>query len=218
MKKKSILIVVIVICIIAGLGYYSYYTNKMKEILVYKDVLDETAVTVDSKVLLVRDMAFYVAYEERTVEDQAEIYDDEDTNAYWNLHINGEFMKVTARKAAMNMAVHDEIFYEMAQAEGISLSEEETATLEQKQSDFWMDLSDEAKERLTVSQDEINEVMGRMALAQKYQNIYAGMQGAGNEDYDFEGDAYLKLKEQHQVVINEKVWDRLDFGNITLNH
>lgn len=218
MKKKSILIVVIVICIIAGLGYYSYYTNKMKEILVYKDVLDETAVTVDSKVLLVRDMAFYVAYEERTVEDQAEIYNDEDTNAYWNLHINGEFMKVTARKAAMNMAVHDEIFYEMAQAEGISLSEEETATLEQKQSDFWMDLSDEAKERLTVSQDEINEVMGRMALAQKYQNIYAGMQGAGYEDYDFEGDAYLKLKEQHQVVINEKVWDRLDFGNITLNH
>lgn len=218
MKKKSILIVVIVICIIAGLGYYSYYTNKMKEILVYKDVLDETAVTVDSKVLLVRDMAFYVAYEERTVEDQAEIYDDEDTNAYWNLHINGEFMKVTARKAAMNMAVHDEIFYEMAQAEGISLSEEETATLEQKQSDFWMDLSDEAKERLTVSQDEINEVMGRMALAQKYQSIYAGMQGAGYEDYDFEGDAYLKLKEQHQVVINEKVWDRLDFGNITLNH
>ena len=218
MKKKSILIVVIVICIIAGLGYYSYYTNKMKEILVYKDVLDETAVTVDSKVLLVRDMAFYVAYEERTVEDQAEIYNDEDTNAYWNLHINGEFMKVTARKAAMNMAVHDEIFYEMAQAEGISLSEEETATLEQKQSDFWMDLSDEEKERLTVSQDEINEVMGRMALAQKYQNIYAGMQGAGYEDYDFEGDAYLKLKEQHQVVINEKVWDRLDFGNITLNH
>lgn len=218
MKKKSILIVVIVIGIIAGLGYYSYYTNKMKEILVYKDVLDETAVTVDSKVLLVRDMAFYVAYEERTVEDQAEIYDDEDTNAYWNLHINGEFMKVTAGKAAMNMAVHDEIFYEMAQAEGISLSEEETATLEQKQSDFWMDLSDEAKERLTVSQDEINEVMGRMALAQKYQNIYAGMQGAGYEDYDFEGDAYLKLKEQHQVVINEKVWDRLDFGNITLNH
>lgn len=218
MKKKSILIVVIVICIIAGLGYYSYYTNKMKEILVYKDVLDETAVTVDSKELLVRDMAFYVAYEERTVEDQAEIYNDEDTNAYWNLHINGEFMKVTARKAAMNMAVHDEIFYEMAQAEGISLSEEETATLEQKQSDFWMDLSDEAKERLTVSQDEINEVMGRMALAQKYQNIYAGMQGAGYEDYDFEGDAYLKLKEQHQVVINEKVWDRLDFGNITLNH
>lgn len=218
MKKKSILIVVIVIGIIAGLGYYSYHTNKMKENLVYKDVLDETAVTVDSKALLVRDMAFYVAYEERTVEDQAEIYDDEDTNAYWNLHINGEFMKVTARNAAMNMAVHDEIFYEMAQAEGISLSEEETATLEQKQSDFWMDLSDEAKERLAVSQDEINEVMGRMALAQKYQNIYAGMQGAGYEDYDFEGDAYLKLKEQHQVVINEKVWDRLDFGNITLNH
>ena len=218
MKKKSILIVVSVICIIAGLGYYSYHTNNMKENLVYKDVLDETAVTVDSKELLVRDMAFYVAYEERTVEDQAEIYDDEDTNAYWNLHINGEFMKVTARKAAMNMAVHDEIFYEMAQAEGISLSEEETATLEQKQSDFWMDLSDEAKERLTVSEDEINEVMRRMALAQKYQNIYAGMQGAGYEDYDFEGDAYLKLKEQHQVVINEKVWDRLDFGNITLNH
>lgn len=218
MKKKSILILVVVICILAGLGYYSYHTNKMKEKLVYRDVLDEVVVTVDSKQLLARDLAFYVAYEERTVEDQAEIYDDEDTNAYWNLHINGEFMKVTARKAAMNMAVHDEIFYEMAEKEDISLSEEETSTLEQKQSDFWMDLSDEAKERLTVGQDEINEVMRRMALAQKYQNIYADMQGGSYEDYDFEGDAYLKLKEQHQVTVNEKVWDRLDFGNITLIH
>lgn len=218
MKKKSILILVIVICILAGLGYYSYHTNKMKEKLVYRDVLDDVVVTVDSKQLLARDLAFYVAYEERTVENQAEIYDDEDTNAYWNLHINGEFMKVTARKAAMNMAVHDEIFYEMAEKEDISLSEEETSTLEQKQSDFWMDLSDEAKERLTVGQDEINEVMRRMALAQKYQNIYADMQGESYEDYDFEGDAYLKLKEQHQVTVNEKVWDRLDFGNITLIH
>ena len=30
---------------------------------------------------------------------------------------NGEFVRVAARKAAMSMAIHDEIFYEMAKRE-----------------------------------------------------------------------------------------------------
>lgn len=216
--KKAALVMIAIAVSVAGLGIYVYHAGKMKENIEFKDSLSKVAVTVDANQLTIQDMAFYVAYEEKTVEDQALIYNEDNTNAYWNLHINGEFMKVTARNAAMNMAVHDEIFYEMAVAEGTELNEEETALLEGKESDFIMDLPDGALQRLGVTQEEIYGVMHKMAISQKYQDYYAATQGRECEDYDFEGEAYLALLEKHTVEINEESWNRLDFGNITLDH
>lgn len=218
MKKNTIIFVIIGICLLIAIGVYSYQSGKEKEKVEYTEVLDKVAVTVDGKNLTIRDMDFYVLYEEKTVEEQAIVYSPEDTNSYWNLHINGEFIKVSAQTAAMDMAVHDEIFYQMAIAEEIVLSEEEERILKESQNDFWMDLSDEAKERIGVSEEEIDETMEKIALAQKYQSIYANLQGVSYEDCEFNGSEYENLLNSHEVEINSKIWDRLDFGNITLEH
>ena len=218
MKKNTIIFIIIVACLLVGIGIYSYHSGKEKEKVEYTEVLDKVAVTVDGTNLTIRDMAFYIAYEESTVEEQALVYDAEDTNAYWNLHINGEFVKISARTAAMDMAVHDEIFYQMALAEKVVLSEEEESILKERQNDFWTDLSEEAKERIEVSEEELNQTMEKIALAQKYQMVYANMQGASYEDYEFNGDRYKELQDLHEVEINDSIWNRLDFGNITLEH
>ncbi|MGN0350584.1 MAG: hypothetical protein ACI4ES_02950 [Roseburia sp.] len=218
MKKNTIIFIIIVACLLVGIGIYSYHSGKEKEKVEYTEVLDRVAVTVDGTNLTIRDMAFYIAYEESTVEEQALVYDAEDTNAYWNLHINGEFVKISARTATMDMAVHDEIFYQMALAEKVVLSEEEESILKERQNDFWTDLSEEAKERIEVSEEELNKTMEKMALAQKYQMVYASMQGASYEDYEFNGERYKELQDLHEVEINDSIWNRLDFGNITLEH
>lgn len=218
MKKNTIIFIVIVVCLLAAIGVYSYQSGKEKEKVEYTEVLDKIAVTVDGTNLTIRDMAFYIAYEEATVEEQALVYDAEDTNSYWNLHINGDFIKISARTAAMDMAVHDEIFYQMALAEKVVLSEEEESILKERQNDFWMDLSDDAKERIEVSEEELNQTMEKMALAQKYQIVYANMQGASYEDYEYNGDRYIELRDSHEIEINDSIWNRLDFGNITLEH
>lgn len=102
-------------------GVYAYNYHDMKQNIVYNEHLDDVAVTVNGKELTLRDMAFYVAFEEMNVEKQALVYDSGNPNKYWNIHTNGEFVRVTARKAAMSMAIHDEIFYEMAKKRALHL-------------------------------------------------------------------------------------------------
>lgn len=61
-------------------------------------------------------------------------------------------------------------------------------------------------------------VHGKSAIARKYQEIYAGLDNADITDYDFSGGRYKKLLEKNNYKIKEKVWKRVDMGNVTLDH
>ena len=111
------------------LAYQSVKAGNARGKIDYKKNLDEVCVTVDGKEFTFRDLAFYVAYEELTIQEQALVYDADNTKKYWNLHINGEFVRVAARESAIQMAIHDQIFYEMAMEEGILLTEEDKQAL-----------------------------------------------------------------------------------------
>ena len=65
---------------------------------------------------------------------------------------------------------------------------------------------------------DIAETMRRIAYAEKYQSIYAQMEEASYEDYDFSGDAYSKLLEKQDYSINKNVVKRLGVGSITLQY
>ena len=91
----------------------------------FKEHLDETVLELDGEKYPLRELAFYVAYEEQLIQQQALAYDATNPNAYWNTHINGHFMRVYARNEAMNMLIHDLIFYEMALELGMELDQEE---------------------------------------------------------------------------------------------
>ena len=66
----------------------------------------------------------------------------------------------------MDMAVHDVIFYRMAEEEELSLSEDEKQYVENKSDDFWNDLEEEGQKRLGVSKGEIDDTFLHMGLAQ----------------------------------------------------
>ena len=180
--------------------------------------LNRTAVTVDGHILKLSDIAFYIAYEEQQVEKDALVYNPKDTGEYWKIHSNGMFIRIAAKNAALDMAVHDEIFYQMALADGTKLNQEEQLCLTNDQYDFWSDLNEEQRRALGVSQETLNQSMEKIALAQKYQSLYADMHQTAYEQYLFNGDAYQKLLEEHKVKTNDKIWDRVHFGSITVDH
>lgn len=95
-RKHITTIILAVLAVIAGVYAYNYHD--MKQNIVYNEHLDDVAVIVNGKELTLRDMAFYVAYEEMNVEKQALVYDSDNPNKYWNIHTNGEFVRVAARK------------------------------------------------------------------------------------------------------------------------
>lgn len=216
-KKQNLLFLTIVAALFVALCISLWFRAKRLGKISFLDHLDETAVTIDGADYPFRDLAVYLAKQERTVEEQANAYDLENSNAYWNLHTNGSFIRIEARDAAMDQAVHDIIFSQSAAKEGIQLTKEETVFLENQKQDFWNDLEENGQERLGVSEQEITQAFSRIALAQKYQQMLAALKGVDNVEYNVNGANYQELLGEHDVSIHEKLWERLNFGNITIH-
>jgi hypothetical protein len=218
-KNKKYLLTLVLFVLLAFLLIRARNSRLGVDSLVYKESLDEVAVVVGDSQLTLRDMAFYVAYEESEVEETAELYDSENPENYWNARVEGGFVRVLARNAAMQMAIHDEIFYRMALAEELELTTEETQQAELVMQDFWSDLQDrDGQEKLGVTREELDTTVRKIALAQKYQDIYAQMNDQSYDDYDYTADAYLTLRDKQEYTIKENVWKRVGIGSVTLEH
>jgi hypothetical protein len=115
------------------------------------------------------------------------------------------------------MAIHDEIFYQMAADEGITLTDEEEERAQMTLTDFWADLTDRGGEQLLgMEEEEFADTVEHIALAEKYQDLYATINGKTYEDYAFTADAYTKLLEEQDYTINEEVWGKVGIGTVTL--
>ena len=68
-----------------------------------------------------------------------------------------------------------------------------------------------------ITQEELTEDLLRMALAQKYQKLYAAMQNVPEEDYDADGAAYETLLEAHTYKIRDRLWEGVSMGHVTLD-
>lgn len=217
--KKKILYASVVIAFFALLGVSAAYSYENKKALVYNECLDLTAVTVDGEILTMSDLAYYIAREELAVEEQAKVYDYEDTKKYWKLNISyGKFMKTEAKDLVIDIAVHDYIFYRMALEQGVVLDEEEERLLELYQSDLWNDLGEEGREGLGVSEETFKEMMSRAAIGQKYQEEYTLEHATDLEDYDLDGEKYQEMLKEHKIKTNRRVWNRIPFGDIVIQH
>lgn len=218
-NSKRWFITFILLIVLAVMAVMAYQRGLSSTDLVYADSLDKVAITVDQRDLTLKDLAFYIAYEEAEIEKNAIVYDDENPKKYWNLHIDGVFVKVSAKSAIIKMAVHDEIFYRLAVEEGIELNEKECQLLDTSVEDFWNDLADYDKiEKLNVTREDISVQMEKIAIAQKYQIIQAGITGESYEMYDFSGEGFDKILEEHEYKIRENVWNRVPIGDVTLSH
>lgn len=215
-KRQTVLFTLAMLVLFFAVGISAWYRAKKIEKISFLEHLDDTAVTVDGMDYQFRDLAVYLARQEYIVEEQAKVYDYEKMHLYWNLHANGIFIRVEARDLAMDMAVHDIIFYNMALEEGYELTKDEISYMENQIMDFWYDL-EEGKERLGISEKEAEETFLRIALAQKRQYILAEEMGVDKEEYDVSGSMYQELLKEHTCQINETLWKRLNFGNITIH-
>ena len=185
----------------------------------YAESLDRVVVTVEGEKYTLRDFAVYVAFQEAEVEKQALVYDAQNPKKYWGLNLNGEFIRFSARDTAVDMLVHDMIFYQMAQEMKITLSEDELELLENDVEDFWCDLVDENKqEKLGITREDVYQSFVKIAYAQKAQMICASMHGEDYAAYDSGREVYKRFVTEYEVKINEEVVEKLYFGNITLEY
>jgi len=205
-------------CVLAGILLLLSFAGcgaRVREID-YFDNLDKTVVTVDGAKYTLRYLALYIAYQESVVQEDALLYDPENPMKYWNIHTNGEFIRVRARNEVMDSAVHDIIFLQMAQADEVELDEEETEFALSSFDDFWNDLSEEQHDLLAGVYEDMKACTLDMALAQKYQVVYAAMEDAEPEEFDKDSTGYTDLRDEHDIEIDQYLWKGMGFGHITL--
>ena len=120
-------------------------------------------------------------------------------------------------KESIEKALADRDQYLRARDDAMAIADEKSAS---------NDLLRKETSRLQNYLNVLNEkyadqcsAMEKAALAQKYQELYASMQGEDTASYDFSGDAYEKLLENnYKYKINDEIWDRVDFGDVVLDH
>lgn len=187
--------------------------------LVYKDSLEQVAAKINGEELTLRELAFYVGTVEYNVQQEALVYDPDDPNRYWSMRIKGGFTNAVARNNTMQMALHDALFYQMAQKEGITLDADEKEQVQNKLEDFWEDLTErQGEQALGISRAQAEAVIEKIACAQKYQAVYAQLHNRSYEDYDFNQKSYQKLLKKQDYKIYNGVWNRVSFGNVTYNN
>lgn len=216
--QKLIKIILVILCV--GVIIYALITMRDgRGPLKYNEHLDDTAVTIDGEDVTFRDLAFYILFEERKVEEQAKVYNKDYTKDFWNLYTNETFIQSASKDAVIDMAIHDHLFYQLAVAEGMNtLSAEEETDLAYAINDFWEDLLDVQWEKLPCDEETINEQIRIAAIAEKYQNHLAEEKGPSQAAYNYDGYYYGQIRDEHSVKINKKLWDKFVLGDITLKH
>ena len=217
MKKFRVLWSLVLV--FAILTFLANETRLNREEIVYCDSLDLVVATVQGQDFTLRDFAVYVAHQEAAVQDQALAYDMDDTRKYWNVRTDMGFVSQVARNEAMSMAIHDELFYQLYQELDMDFSEEDLSLIQNNADDFWADLVDEEKDvRLGIVKEDVYNTMYQIACSQKAQMVYAGMLAVDYEDLDYASEEFLDFLSDYEYEVNEKVLNRLDFGDITLTH
>lgn len=215
LQRKFITTILLIVVIVVA---FAVRDRQMRADIVYAKALKTSAMTINDEPVTLETLAFYVAYEEKTVQQQALVYDPDNPNAYWNIHEHGGFIGEIAKQTVLEMAAHDIIFYKLADAQGVTLTEEEETYYKNEAYDFCSDLEKEQLEALGVTEGVLYESMRQIAVANKYQMILCETEGVDYEEYDFNGEAYLTLKESYEIVVNEDIWDRVDVGDVTLDN
>ncbi|MCR5784421.1 MAG: hypothetical protein K6G40_02100 [Eubacterium sp.] len=186
------------------------------------DHLDDIIVTVDDEEICLQELSYYIMICEAKINAVAEVYDETDTMAFWNIYTNQTFIRTQAKEAAMNTCVRDCIYSHEADEAGVSLDEDELKEVETYVTECVEGLSYKQKNATQFDEESLTPVIERVYLARKYANMllesedFSDYNDTPNVSVDIGGQYYTELYESHEVVINEKLWKKISLGNITI--
>jgi hypothetical protein len=106
----------------------------------------------------------------------------------------------------------------MSQELDMELDQDEIKYAESRSDDFWMDLGEYGQAALGITKEALTEDLEQMALAQKYQELYAAAENMPETDYDVNGMEYEKMLAEHSYKIDNSIWKGVPFGSVTLEY
>lgn len=193
-----------------------FITGCRQQTISMKEHLDTVIVTLDEVQITLGELAYYIYAMERVVEEQAVLYAPDDPESYWNAHVNGVFIKLGAKEGVIQAAIRDRLLSQMAAEEGITITPEEKVLLDESAQQEYDAMTDYQKEETGLDEKAIKETFYKAGMAEKYAKTLMAREGLSEEEIAVEGSYYQALLAEHAVRIDEKKWDKVEFGKITI--
>ncbi len=220
---KGLLIFVLVICIlIAAVTIYHLKTG-----FVYEEDLAETIVAIDTTVVTLKEISYYIMEVENTGDAFARVYNPDNPVEYWGLYMNEEtrsgYISDLARRAALDYCIRDNIYYLEAVKAGVELTDEEQESVRADAEEYYAQMTQRQREITQLLTEDLELILEKVTLTQKYmvqlssQEEDVSVLEAVTLHYDVGGDYYEDLKGSYTIKINERIWGQVHPGHVTIN-
>lgn len=222
-EKKGIWLFVFVIAVLMAVSV----VYRMKTAFVYESSLAEPVVTIDETVVTLGEISYYLIEVEKTGDEYARIYNPDNPLEYWGLYMNEKtsagYVSDLARTAAMDYCIRDNIYYLEAEKAGVELTEEERQSVQAEAEDYYAGMTQRQKEVTQLLTKDLELIFEKITLTRKYMLQLSSQEEdvsaleAVTIHYDVGGDYYESLKNSYLIKVNERIWEQVRPGHITIN-
>ncbi len=201
---------------------FDYAGNREMKVVSCTDPVDGSEIS-----LTLYDLAYYVIKVERDGNLYALEYDAENPKAYWNLYMNDEgddsgYMSDLGRRAALQYAIRDTLYAHEAKRHGFNLNEVQQKETREAALEMYRSLTDRERSVCNYTDEDLYKIMEKERLAHEYMLYLAG-EGDGTAfenvalHLNVGGSDYEEMYERYQISINEKLWNKVRIGFVTIN-
>lgn len=219
-KITAICVLCIMVCVVL---FMMIYVNNKSDDFKYSRHLDERVVSISSSAsesdtvsIDMQEMAYYIINVEGNINDMAYQYNSKSPAKFWNLKVETTYtMRDYAKDLAMDSCVRDNIYYIEALKNGMELTEEEKKLASENAYAIMKNLTGRQMDLSDFTYEVLYGIETKLFIASKYANSLSE-NGYDKDELELEGSYYNELRSAYNVSVNEELWDKVEFGNLSI--
>ena len=219
-KIMAICVLCIMVCVVL---FMIIYVNNKSDDFKYSRHLDERVVSISSSAsesdtvsIDMQEMAYYIINVEGNINDMAYQYNSKSPAKFWNLKVETTYtMRDYAKDLAMDSCVRDNIYYIEALKNGMELTEEEKKLASENAYAIMKNLTGRQMDLSDFTYEVLYGIETKLFIASKYANSLSE-NGYDKDELELEGSYYNELRSAYNVSVNEELWDKVEFGNLSI--
>lgn len=215
------LITIIIIIVTIVLFFVLRSIDKQNKAFVFNEHLDDTAISVGTTDISLREAAYYIIIMESSVNETAMQYNENSPFYYWNIYMNdgkdkSNFLRTQAKEEVINICIRDEIYYQEAKKTGVVLDEEEVKKCTDDANIQERALTGKQIDVTKYEYRDVYKAINKIYIIKKYISMLMD-EGYTEEELELDGDYYEKLKANYDIDIKEEIWNEITLGELTVN-
>lgn len=218
-KTKNIITAVCTVVILLSIGAFMLITADIcsGEPFSYKDSLQETALAVGDEKITLKEATYYILVSESNYNAAAQIYNQDNLDAFWNININYRFLKNMTKQAVIDACTRDNVYYQEARKAGYSLDAKAQEEIEDQAVNELNKMTSGQRAYTEYEKSDMVQVLTKIYYAKEYVSELME-QGFSGKDLDTGGLKYEKIAEDYEIKVYNGIWKNITLGQVTINN